>query len=396
MEKINIRILNNYFMKDGKFDRDAAIDFCGKIAGVCYSKAGYSTLEHESSEKTERRVDLTINNGHHSVYDHVVITLYIENIPKIMATILNNENEYTTSEKSLRYTPVIKNDNSILSDREIELYNKWLEIFKLKIKESYGDVYDDLKIKKLAQENARYLITIFVPTKMVYTTSLRQINYIASWLKDYCKKSKCNYMNNNLSGYIEDFIKELDRLNIIDPRLMHNEKHRNISLFNDKIDDRREYFGDVYCINYNASWAYLAQANRHRTLDYQMKRLDNPNYYVPPILKDNYALVNEWLNDISSVSNIIPQGELVRINEMGSYDNFILKCKERLCSSAQLEIMQKTYNLLINYKFALDSSEHPLSKDIVNYTRGMKCTFPDYKCTNPTCRAKIKKFDRKI
>ena len=41
------------------------------------------------------------------------------------------------------------------------------------------------KIRTLAQENARYLVTVFMPTEMVYSTTLRQINYIASWMQKY-------------------------------------------------------------------------------------------------------------------------------------------------------------------------------------------------------------------
>ena len=118
MDKIKIDILNNYFMKDGVFDREEAINFGGRLAGVCYSKEGYSKLESEPILNTKRRIDLTINNGHHSVYDHIGITFNIQNIPKILAMILNNEHQYTTSEKSARYTPVVRKDDSIISDRE--------------------------------------------------------------------------------------------------------------------------------------------------------------------------------------------------------------------------------------------------------------------------------------
>lgn len=396
MDKIKIDILNNYFMKDGVFDREEAINFGGRLAGVCYSKEGYSKLESEPILNTKRRIDLTINNGHHSVYDHIGITFNIQNIPKILAMILNNEHQYTTSEKSARYTPVVRKDDSIISDREELLYNKWLEVFKLKIKKLYGDIFDDIKIKKLAQENARYLVTVFMPTNMIYTTSLRQINYIASWLLEYTDNCSNSYMDKNLKESINMFINELDRINVLDKRLMHNEKHRSISLFNDNLEDKRVYFGDTYSINYNASWAYLAQAQRHRTLDYQMKRLDEVDYYIPPIISDDEFLVNEWLNDIKSLFFIIPQGELIKINESGNYDNFILKCKERLCSAAQLEIMQKTNIILLNYQHGLNSINHPLREDIKKYTKGMRCTFPDFDCTNPTCCAKIRKKDRKI
>lgn len=34
-------------------------------------------------------------------------------------------------------------------------------------------------------------------TQMIYTTSLRQINYIASWMQDYITSFEESYMNRN-------------------------------------------------------------------------------------------------------------------------------------------------------------------------------------------------------
>ena len=76
---------------------------------------------------------MTLNNGHHSVYDHINISFNLQNIPKILAMVLNNEHQYTTSEKSARYTPVQVSGESVITDREVELYNKWMEIYKEKI-----------------------------------------------------------------------------------------------------------------------------------------------------------------------------------------------------------------------------------------------------------------------
>ena len=146
---IEIGILPNQFLKeDGTFDKDEAIKLCGKIAGVCYDKEGFNHLINEPEQKTMRRVDMTLNNGHHSVYDHIMINFNIQNLPKILAMVLNNENEYTTSEKSARYTPVVRGENSVITLDEEQLYNKWIEIFKIKIKEKYGDIYNDSKIQK--------------------------------------------------------------------------------------------------------------------------------------------------------------------------------------------------------------------------------------------------------
>ena len=389
MKKTNIKIdiLPNcqYLNEDGTFNKDEAIKLSGKIAGVCYDKEGFDHLMHEDEKKTIKRANMTLNNGHHSVFGHVNLSLNLQGVPKILAMTLNNEHEYTTSEKSGRYTPVIRTEGSIITEKEEELYNKWVEIFKIKIKNEYGNVFNDFKIQTLAQENARSLVSVFMPTTLIYTTSLRQINYIASWMEKYIKENceSKDKFKSDLSSSMEGFLSELDKLNILIPGLMTNDKNRSFSLFGSNLDKKKDYFGDVYSTNYKMSFAGLAQAQRHRTLDYKIERTDEKEYFVPPILENDPVLVNEWLHDIESVKDVIPNGELVLVNENGNYENFILKCQERLCTAAQLEIMRQTRDTLLKYRDALKESESPLYDDIEKYTHGARCTFPNYKCSKP-------------
>jgi hypothetical protein len=396
--KIKINILPNQFLKsDGTFDKDEAIKLSGKIAGICYDKEGFSHLEQEPEEKTMRRVNMTLNNGHHSVYDHITLNLNLQNIPKILAMVLNNEHQYTTSEKSARYTPVVRGEDGVITCEEERLYNKWLEIFKIKIKSQYGNIYSDSKIQKLAQENARYLVTVFMPTQMIYSTSLRQINYLASWMENYIlNHNSDNVFEARLAFSMEEFINQLIEKNILVEGLMTNDKKRKLSLFGTDLDKKEEHFGDVYSTTYKGSLAQVAQAQRHRTIDYQIEILDEKEYFIPPIIADDKCLVEEWLYDMQRVRDVMPQGELVRINEVGKYDDFILKCKERLCSAAQLEIMLQTRETLLNYKKALEKSNSPLAKDIVKYSHGARCTFPDFTCSSDCKFKEGKTLVRKI
>ena len=112
--KIKVGILPNQFLKsDGTFDKDEAIKLSGKIAGVCYDQEGFSHLINEPEEKTIKRINRTLNDGHHSVYDHITINFNLQNIPKILAMVLNNEHQYTTSEKSGRYTSVKRKNDGV-------------------------------------------------------------------------------------------------------------------------------------------------------------------------------------------------------------------------------------------------------------------------------------------
>ena len=383
--RIDILPTITFLKDDGTFDKEAALNLSGKIAGVCYDKEGFNHLVNEPVEKTNRRIDMTLNNGHHSVYDHINISFNLQNVPKMLAMVINNEHQYTTSEKSARYTPVQVSGESIITDKEVELYNKWIDIFKVKIKEEYGHVYNDAKIQKLAQENARYMVTVFMPTQMIYTTSLRQMNYIASWMKEYIDNVDMNdEYEVKLATAMDEFICELKRLNVLEKGLLENEKHRSLSLFGEGLEPgtltaEDDLFEDVYNTTYKGTFAQLAQAHRHRTLDYKMERLEEKEYYVPPIIRDDRVLVKEWLEDIKSVGDVTPQGEMVWINEKGKYEDFILKCKERLCSAAQLEIMQQTRDTLKKYQEETTSIK--VKADISKYTRGARCTFRDFECS---------------
>ena len=92
--------------------------------------------------------------------------------------------------------------------------------------------------------------------------------------------------------------------------------------------------------------------------------MDKKKYFVPHNLNKKEEYIKEWTQDIKSVSNVVPQGELILINETGTYDNFILKTKERLCTAAQLEVMKATRDTLLKYKDALEKNDHYLKEDI--------------------------------
>jgi hypothetical protein len=387
-----------YSRRDNIFDLDRALNLCGKIGGICYNKEGWDALKDEDKAKTDRRIDMTINNGHHSVYDHIFISFNMKNIPKMLAMMLNNEKEYTTSEKSARYTRVASQSGSSISKEEEEAYDKWVEIFKEEIKKKYGDQFPENKITKLAMENARYLVTVFMPTTFIYTTSLRQINILASFMEKYIKEADMmDPFDIKLTNSMKEVLSELKRVNVLDPRLMTNNKNRSFSLFGKDLANNKDTFGKVYSTNYKASYAELAQAQRHRTLDYQMERAndDRKEFYVPQIIRGT-KLEDEWKKDIKSLKDVNPQGELVLVNEEGKYEDFILKAKERLCSAAQLEIMEQTRDTLEKYRMALIAADNPLKYDIEKYTHGARCTFPDFKCTEDCHFKEGKTLVRKI
>lgn len=351
-----------------------AINFSGKSAGICYLPDTLDTLLSEPEEKTIKRANRTLQSGHHSVFNHPHYNLALEGIPKILAMVLNNEKMYNTSEKSARYTKMEP------SDDEKSLYEKWIEIYKKVISEEYPQI-DEKRVQKLAQENARYLISVFTPaTVMEYTTNFGQLNYIIHFCRNYINdENKDTKFDKKLKKVFEEFLQEMPDLEV--PELNADVKKRKLSLFTER-NVRAEEFGENYCTTYLASFAELAQAQRHRTLSYEMSLLDEPLFYVPPIISKT-GLEKQWLDDIESLADNFPQGMLVKVYERGTVENFVLKCTERLCGAAQLEIMEQTAETMQKYLETTKISNRDIYEYLLPYSKGARCTFPGFKCTSP-------------
>ena len=378
--------------------KEEALGFGGKAAGICYMPDSFDAILDEAHEKTMKRAEGNLKNRHHSVFEHAHYNFVLEGIPKILAMVLNNEGVYVTSEKSARYTRMEP------SPKEKELYDKWLEKFQSLINAEYGARYlkyygDEKKaataIKKIAQENARYLISVFTGTTMAYTVSFRQLNYIVSFFKKFIANEDDTAFNVKLKVAMKDFINALPN-GIVEERLDAEEKDRKLSIFDDR-DERKEFFSEAYCTTYKGTFAEYAQAHRHRTLWHKMRFLDEFEFYVPEILKSHKDLVEEWAEDMKSVADLYPQGMLISIRERGTYENFILKCNERLCGCAQYEIAVQTKNTLDKYLAATkESGEDEIYAELSKYSKGARCTFPKFKCSNVCIWGAKDAFTRKV
>ncbi len=355
----------------------------GLTAGVCYLPDTMDKLFEEPEEKTIKREAMIKSSGHKSPFDHPSVCLELVDIPKIIAMILNNERMYTTSEKSARYKRMA------LPEDENELYEKWLPIFEGEIRKLQPEAplwFTDIKIKKLAQENARYLTSVFTPTSMAYTMSYRQINIIyRKFAKeiDLLEGATDNFSMLLRPSLIE-FNEKLKALGYIDEKLSLDDKNFVLKLFNRTEREIIEQFGECYTLKYDASFAQLAQAHRHRTIGYSIKMKDfgNAGFYVPPILKGT-PYEQLWLEDCEKMAKKIPQGMLVPVVERGEIEDFILKTKERNCTCAQLEIDNQTTASKKKLFEHLSKENPPLAEELKPYMRGSRCMGPDYKCPAP-------------
>lgn len=371
---------------------EEALKMSGLEAGICYLPEDFDTLANEDESKTIRRYNGNMNSKHHSVFGHVHYNFLFEGMPKILAMTLNNEKAYCTSEKSARYTKMET------TGREQKLYEKWIEIFSDVIGEKYSD-FDENTIVKLAKENARYLISVFTPaTTMGYTVSLQQMSYILHMMDRFVKEEKDTPFNAKLKEWYKEFI-ELNKEYMLDG-ISPGSKNRKLSFISSNLkSEPKEEFGYNYTTVYYATFAQLAQAQRHRTISYEIipQSLQENRCYIPPIIR-NTDYVSEWLGDYYSLSANYPQGRLVKVVERGTVDNFILKCKERLCGCAQLEIQEQTRVTLNKYIKATDSYEHlrSINKYLRLYANGPRCTFPDYECSKPCIFGPKNAFNRII
>lgn len=366
---------------------EEAINLSGKMAGICYMPETIDTILSEPEEKTMKRANGNMKSNHHSVFGHAHYNFVFEEMPKIMAMVLNNEGIYCTSEKSARYTKMQP------SEEEKVLYEKWIEIYKKRIHEVYPHI-DGIQAQKLAQENARYLISVFTPaTVMGHSISFQQFSYLLHFMEDFVQKEEDSKFNTLLKPCFKEFVDLHQNFKVegINP----DSKNRKLSLFSNEV--RKEEWGENYCCSYFASFAQLAQAQRHRTLNYEIltASLDAEVYFVPPIIRDT-DLQNEWLEDITSLSKYFPQGKRVFVTERGTVENFVLKCKERLCGCAQLETAMQTKEILERYLENTRETNERVYNYLMQYATGARCTFFDYKCAKPCIWGANNALDRMV
>lgn len=411
-EKINFSNDFDKKFETDKFNLNTNRKVAGLMGSTCYMADDFEKLYQKTEENILQIASRVEKNGHHSTFGHSHITLEISGLPKALAMVLNNEKEYCTSEKSARYT-IMKD----IEPSQQALYDKWKEIFKGKIDKVYGKCQpffdkDGKKSTKLAQENARYMLSVFTPTNMVYTTSFRQLNYLYHWMQQEIENPS-NSFYKQLIPTMKEFSVWCESKNLVSDSL-NDGKNRSFSLFGEPNIEKS--WSNIYQDDYMASFACLAQLHRHRSINYSIDKnsfkdnfAENNLYFIPPILKDDEKLVKAYLKDIASVGEFLPQGTMMHISEQGNLDTFILKAKERNCTMAQLEIANLTFAQTKEYYSALDKKYQDFAKEnnpnaqivkemanrLEPLTHGARCT-AGYNCASPCAFADGIKMERLV
>ncbi len=338
-------------------DKKNLLAFSRAAARVCYSRFDFNQVTEESLTKIsemgmeEELIKRLLKSGHHSPFEHIHLNLYLDGIPKALAMVLNNEKAYVTSEKSARYTKM-----EGMPEDQKEKYDRWTEILVPEIEKYYPKLNDkkarEQAILKLSRENARYMISVFTPTRMLYTLNLRQLNFLRyefmRFIEENFQEGTDNFRS-RLSESMQEFLRQTENFEI---EGLRNITKRKLSFFGNDVE---EYFGDTYSTNYLISFAGLAQAQRHRTINYHIsggidERDERAPYgfYVPTVIPKN--MLEEWISDLEDVSKKdYPQGQLLMVNERGIPEDFVSKMSLRLCGHAQYEIMKNTLHTSLRF-----------------------------------------------
>lgn len=358
----------------------------GKFGGTCYAREGFATIRTQPEEKAWKRAKSTAEMGHHSVFQHGMVNMEIV-CPKMIAMLLNSVGVSNTSEKSARYTQMKPE-----TEREQMLYGKWHDIFVEEISRRYGSRFTDRERDKLAYENARYMISVFCETSMVYSLPFRNIFYVMDWLERMGQNLK--HMSGTFNHRLREEVISLRNsfLAGVGGQNFHDTKNDYfrflpVQATGEYDDDNREYYGDVYTAKFLASFAQVAQEQRHRTtrvkINFSGDRPGEFGYYVPPMLRGT-SREEEWLEDMESVGDCYPQGMLVSVTEQGLFEDFVVKCKERMCGRAQLEIMSVTEQLVSRFaaerKHLSEWNRRRLEQMIQEGKPCARCCYPDFSC----------------
>ena len=166
-------------------------------AKLCYSSSDISSIhDNLTEEKTKDFIDMLVSIGHESVMEHVSFTFGIEGISRACSHQLVRHRIASYSQKSQRY--VNENEFEYITPPEIEQNNQAYEEFESimhGITESYTKIVNLLteshkekfisdgmdeksalsKARKLANEDARFILPNACETKIVVTMNVRSL-----------------------------------------------------------------------------------------------------------------------------------------------------------------------------------------------------------------------------
>lgn len=409
-----------YVDEEGKFKQKEALRTTGMKAAVCFKPGNIKPWEIgdlESDDVLVKRGVSTIVSDHVTPSQQVPVSIEAYDIPKVVCMYLENIGMQAADERSLRYTEFI--DVNGVSDVEIRLYNKWLKKIQDVLWKDYANFFlranqnDEKKaknaIKKIAQENARFFLSIKVTTALTYTSNLAELNKVALQIEKLLKSEEKNEFEQMAAPFLDEFYNKLKELKILltnndiwniapevarsfklskdDNLVYHDPKSIDLNLLtehNKFITGSEDEFGISFNATRPISLAGYAQFERHRTIRTSISIPSDYNFFVPKFIEAYDSLAIEWIRDSLLVQKVFPQGQLIDMSLQGSiYDLVTYVGGERACTRAQEEITSFYLSLLEDYYNGLKDTKPELASVLKPYVNKYRCQSGCYKCLAP-------------
>lgn len=299
------------------FSPEDALEIAGAAASLCYDEntnTGLAKYLNETKEEKVKRGKTMINVGHGSPLEHYTVSFVLENISKIQSIILNNQKLYSLTERSFRYTKPSKLNSN---------YDKWFNIF---VENNYT--------KKVAKENARYMLSLFDKISTAYyTMNIRQINVLLRMLEETIYEAPQALPVFDL--YIVNELKELYEVLSIFDLGINKSRYQKLNLFEYENHVQNNYIhGNTYGVSSTISAVGLGQIQRHRTINYFAKPVKF-KYYIPKCVS-SINMVDDWIKDLQKI--FYPNAICFNIFEEGYVSDFMMKYEIRNTPHVQKEV----------------------------------------------------------
>ncbi len=347
--------------KDANFDMTDFNLLAGRVTGICYSNATIDEIIGEDKDKTLRKVNYIKDYRANRIFDHNLITLFLGDVPKFLATLLRSEGFGIVSEQILT------------EQAQSVVLNKWRDVFvnKLikKMNEDNPMTFSQALVNETADYYLGYLTPSFAPTNIVYTTTHQNLNSLVMFLdKLYTTLGDAKF-ENTLKLHVKELATQLKSLPFYTQTLSKLDSKHQFKLFanNHKIE---EYFGDVYSTSYRLSMLGFSQLQKVTTAKLSIRVMEGA-FYIPPIIKDSDDLTNLWLEDIGNIENF-PMGTLLEVIERGTLDDFVSKTIDIVNVNTYDEIRGVHEQILTKYDYALRLKVHTRAEELNGYIKKEK------------------------
>jgi thymidylate synthase (FAD) len=149
-----------------------------RCARVCYSE-NLKIEEDINDVEMKRLLKSLYKSGHHSVFENVVFTFYIDGISRVTSHQLVRHRHASYCQRSQRYVKEEQNDSHFIEPDSIKSNKEAHELFISSVNNTQ-DTYEKLFSLGIPKEDARYVLPNSCETSMTCTMNLRELIHFFS------------------------------------------------------------------------------------------------------------------------------------------------------------------------------------------------------------------------